>query len=261
MFGRPAGWLACALLVSSCSDSKHTASAPDGGRPPERSAATTVASASPRPTATASGRPEEGSVLAFYAVDDADDYFASFTTDAPASEVEIEREGGSWAPGTGVRMFVIVRTGAAEATRRREVEKKLLELAPKDRTIGWAPLHKADRKTGEPTRYGSRTYLLAERFITERDIAEAAMEQPLSAEENFAVRLKLTPEGRRKNAEWTAKLTKRRMAIVSEGEVHSVPYVTGPIEGDTVVLTVGGLAKQSRADAQALVAKIQAANR
>ncbi len=242
---------ACVLSSVACGESK---SADDVSS----SSSTAVPTASQRATAPAAP-PTETSVVAFYSVDDEADYFTSFATDAPESEVEVQREGGTWASGSGVRAFVLVHAAATEA-RRKKVEEQLLELVPKGRTIGWAPLFKA-RANGETTRTGARSYVLSERFLTERDIAEASIEKPEDPSQNVAVQLRFTPEGARKIQTWSTKLTGRRMAVVSGGEVHSAPFVTGPISGDSVVITMGGHPKSAETEAEALVAKIRATPR
>ncbi|NUP05137.1 MAG: hypothetical protein HOW73_03650 [Polyangiaceae bacterium] len=244
-------------ISSGCGESKNDASTANNVV-----TSGTLSSASAVPTTTEkSATTAEGSVIAFYAVDDEQDYFEPFLKEPPSNEVEVNREGGSYFPGSGVRTFVMVRAGAGEGARREQIAKKLAALAPAGRTLGWQPVYQRAPDSDVLKRTGARSYVLADRFMTERDVARAELQKPEREGERIAVQLTFTQEGTGTFETWTRKLIKRRMAIVSNGEVQSVPVVMDAIAGGTAIITMGGSDEEATASATELVGKIAASKR
>lgn len=113
---------------------------------------------------------------------------------------------------------------------------------PEGRRITFEKLSRFDPETGMPEDEGWRTYLVERATIlTGRDIegAEARLEQSPMTFGGWQVHLQLTPEGGAAFEEATARLIKRRIAILLDGVTQSAPVIMSRIPGSAATITMG----------------------
>ncbi len=163
----------------------------------------------------------------------------------------------------GAVRYVVAEIKAGD-TPEKNLERarawaKGIEL-PAGRRIAWGPLYESvDIDVVEHR--GWRSFVLgADPIVTHDDVADATA-QADGAEFSMgaSVNVQFSPEGGRAFQQATARLVKRRLAIVVDGVVESAPIVQEEIPGGTAVITTGARGQDGVEEARRLAAALRAA--
>lgn len=186
--------------------------------------------------------------LEFVEVDDDGDPFRPLADDPETATrgVRILLENVPLGPGkTAARAYAFQPRGDTEtilAARRRFQTWISAQAVPADRRIAVEKQIEYDPETNTVEETGWRTFVLARApLLTGRHVREAVARPDTNPGSmgGWQVAIELTSEGASLFEEATARLVRRRFAIVLDGVVSSAPVIQTRISGGRAVITMG----------------------
>lgn len=150
----------------------------------------------------------------------------------------VERESAPLGPGRtgthGTVRFAVLTGESAGAARARAAAWLSAQQAPTDGRFALEELEERDDRVT-----ALRTVVLTGApILTAQDVESAVAVAPRDGQD-AQVMLWLTPAGARRFEEATGRLVRRRMAILTNGVVRSVPVVMSKITGGRISITLG----------------------
>jgi len=195
-------------------------------------------------------------LMQFAEIDDDVDFFEPYTTSTEVpSGVRFERENAPLGPGkTALRYYAFLPMKEGEtitATWRRFDAWVVTLPVPANRRIALERVTRLDPDTDTWQDEGWRTFVVHQESVLTSSHIREAQARPDQSERSLGswlVALEFTADGARLFEEATARLTKRRFAIMMDGIVESAPVVQTRISGGHGVITMGAGSLDEQAD-------------